>query len=202
MARLQTPSGALALDRYELLMSTHWLRVAIVAAYGLLAVWKLAKSARDRALPAPIILNGAGCRRPAWRRLHRGKNTSTRAFRRESWSEAGRQQSPPRQSQPANPVPLRRKTSPTHLPLVRPDICRRCGWDRDLPVARGLPMELALGWLGNPPSLHPLLPDAPVSIVPGARTLLASRRMVTEPFGHNQRTPSHWLRQVTERFVH
>lgn len=45
MARLETSSGGLSLERYELLMRTHWLRVAIVTAYGLLALWMLAKSA-------------------------------------------------------------------------------------------------------------------------------------------------------------
>ena len=45
MARLETPSGALSLERYELLMNTHWLRVGIVTAYGLLVLWMLAKSA-------------------------------------------------------------------------------------------------------------------------------------------------------------
>lgn len=45
MARLQTGSGGLSLERYELLMSTHWLRVSIVTAYGLLVLLMLAKSA-------------------------------------------------------------------------------------------------------------------------------------------------------------
>jgi hypothetical protein len=45
MARLQTPAGGLSLERYQLLISTHWLRVGIVTAYGLLVLWMLAKSA-------------------------------------------------------------------------------------------------------------------------------------------------------------
>ncbi len=44
MARLEAPQGALALARYRLLMDTHWLRVAIVTAYGLLLLWMVAKS--------------------------------------------------------------------------------------------------------------------------------------------------------------
>jgi hypothetical protein len=45
MARLEAPDGGLSLDRYHLLMTTHWLRVAIVTAYGLLILWMLARSA-------------------------------------------------------------------------------------------------------------------------------------------------------------
>jgi hypothetical protein len=45
MARLETPSGALSLERYELLMHTHWIRVAIVSAFALLVLWMLAQSA-------------------------------------------------------------------------------------------------------------------------------------------------------------
>ncbi len=44
MARLEDASGALLHDRYALLMETHWLRVAIVTAYGLLTLWMLARS--------------------------------------------------------------------------------------------------------------------------------------------------------------
>ncbi|HLW91251.1 MAG TPA: hypothetical protein VKS78_08130 [Roseiarcus sp.] len=43
MARLEAPSGML-MDRYQLLMTTHWLRVALVTAYALLALWMLARS--------------------------------------------------------------------------------------------------------------------------------------------------------------
>jgi hypothetical protein len=45
MARLETPEGALWIERYQLLMTTHWLRVAIVTAYGMLTLWMLARSA-------------------------------------------------------------------------------------------------------------------------------------------------------------
>jgi len=45
MARLEAPDGGLLMDRYELLMTTHWLRVAIVSAYALLVLWMLAESA-------------------------------------------------------------------------------------------------------------------------------------------------------------
>jgi hypothetical protein len=45
MARLEDPSGGLATDRFELLMLTHWLRVAIVTVYGALALWMFAQSA-------------------------------------------------------------------------------------------------------------------------------------------------------------
>lgn len=38
MARLEAPGGGLSSDRYALLLSTHWLRVAIVTAYALLAL--------------------------------------------------------------------------------------------------------------------------------------------------------------------
>lgn len=44
MARLATRKDGLLLSRYELLMTTHWLRVAIVTAYGILLFWMLAKS--------------------------------------------------------------------------------------------------------------------------------------------------------------
>ena len=45
MARLEQPDGGLALDRFHLLLATHWLRVAIVTAYGMLSLWMLARSA-------------------------------------------------------------------------------------------------------------------------------------------------------------
>jgi hypothetical protein len=48
MARLETPSDTLSLERYELLMRTHWVRVALITAYGALAVWMLAVSAFDK----------------------------------------------------------------------------------------------------------------------------------------------------------
>jgi hypothetical protein len=45
MARLEAPDGGLMADRYQLLIASHWLRVAIVTAYALLALWMLAQSA-------------------------------------------------------------------------------------------------------------------------------------------------------------
>src|SRR5512138_1072945 len=41
MARLSTPEGGLVRGLFPLLLRTHWLRVAIVTAYGALAVWML-----------------------------------------------------------------------------------------------------------------------------------------------------------------
>jgi hypothetical protein len=45
MARLEDAQGGLALERFRLLMATHWLRVAIVTAYGALTLWMTAQSA-------------------------------------------------------------------------------------------------------------------------------------------------------------
>jgi hypothetical protein len=45
MARLEDPGGGLAVERFGLLMRTHWLRVAIVTAYGALTLWMVAQSA-------------------------------------------------------------------------------------------------------------------------------------------------------------
>jgi hypothetical protein len=45
MARLETDAGGLSPERYHLLMTTHWIRVGIVSAYGLLALWMLTQSA-------------------------------------------------------------------------------------------------------------------------------------------------------------
>ena len=45
MARLELPNGELAVERFHLLMRTHWLRVAIVTAYGALTPWMVARSA-------------------------------------------------------------------------------------------------------------------------------------------------------------
>ncbi len=44
MARLSTPEGGLVRALYPRLMLSHWLRVAIVTAYGALTVWMLARS--------------------------------------------------------------------------------------------------------------------------------------------------------------
>ena len=45
MAHLEGPDGTLLADRYRLLMTTHWLRVAIVTAYGALTLWMVGMSA-------------------------------------------------------------------------------------------------------------------------------------------------------------
>ena len=45
MARLSTPESGLVQSLYPMLVATHWLRVAIVTAYGSLTVWMLAQSA-------------------------------------------------------------------------------------------------------------------------------------------------------------
>ncbi len=44
MARLSTPEGGLVRELYPRLMLSHWLRVAIVTAYGARALWMLARS--------------------------------------------------------------------------------------------------------------------------------------------------------------
>ncbi len=44
MARLATPENGLLLNNYHLLMTTHWLRVAIVTAYGVLIFFMLVKN--------------------------------------------------------------------------------------------------------------------------------------------------------------
>jgi hypothetical protein len=44
MARLQAPEGGLDQRRYHVLMSTHWLRVALITAYSLLLGWMTATS--------------------------------------------------------------------------------------------------------------------------------------------------------------
>ena len=43
MARIEAPEGGVRRDRYKLLMSTHWLRVAIVTAFGALTLWMVAQ---------------------------------------------------------------------------------------------------------------------------------------------------------------
>ncbi len=45
MARLTSPATGLSVALYRQLMLTHWLRVAIVTAYGGLILWMLARSA-------------------------------------------------------------------------------------------------------------------------------------------------------------
>src|SRR5262249_8991403 len=44
MARLEAVSGPVYGALYEQLMTTHWLRVAIITAYGALAVWLVARN--------------------------------------------------------------------------------------------------------------------------------------------------------------
>jgi hypothetical protein len=44
MARLADPQSGLILPLYHQLMLTHWIRVALVTAYGLLAFWMLLRS--------------------------------------------------------------------------------------------------------------------------------------------------------------
>ena len=45
MGRLEAPNGGLLTERYQLMMTSHWLRVGIVTAYALLVLWMLAQSA-------------------------------------------------------------------------------------------------------------------------------------------------------------
>jgi len=45
MARLEGAGGGLAVERFRLLIGTHWLRVAIVTVYGALMLWMVAQSA-------------------------------------------------------------------------------------------------------------------------------------------------------------
>ena len=45
MTRLEAPNGGLLTERYQLMMTSHWLRVGIVTAYALLVLWTLAQSA-------------------------------------------------------------------------------------------------------------------------------------------------------------
>jgi hypothetical protein len=45
MARLVAPDGAMLLRDYQLLMSTHWIRVALITAYGITYFYMLIRSA-------------------------------------------------------------------------------------------------------------------------------------------------------------
>jgi hypothetical protein len=45
MGRLATRAEGLLMQRYDLLMNTHWLRVAIVTAYGFVVLWALIQTA-------------------------------------------------------------------------------------------------------------------------------------------------------------
>jgi hypothetical protein len=51
MARLANPDTGLILPLYSQLMWTHWIRVALVTGYGLLAFWMLLKSCSARTAP-------------------------------------------------------------------------------------------------------------------------------------------------------
>lgn len=51
MARLANPQTGLILPLYRQLMLTHWIRVALVTAYGLLALWMLLRSMTARTTP-------------------------------------------------------------------------------------------------------------------------------------------------------
>jgi hypothetical protein len=53
MANLLAEDGGLPAERYRLLLSTHWLRVAIVSAYALLSLYMVEASLRMGAL-APV----------------------------------------------------------------------------------------------------------------------------------------------------
>jgi hypothetical protein len=52
MARLANPETGLILPLYRELMLTHWIRVALVTGYGLLAFWMLLRSASATRAPA------------------------------------------------------------------------------------------------------------------------------------------------------
>ena len=52
MSRMSTAEQGLSPDNYHLLMTTHWLRVAIVTAYGLVALWTLVQSADPSRAPS------------------------------------------------------------------------------------------------------------------------------------------------------
>ena len=45
MARIEAPAGGLSAERYQLLMTTHWLRVGIITSHGVLMCWMVARSA-------------------------------------------------------------------------------------------------------------------------------------------------------------
>ena len=45
MARLVTPDAGMSLRDYQLLMSTHWIRLALITAYGMASFYMLIKSA-------------------------------------------------------------------------------------------------------------------------------------------------------------
>jgi hypothetical protein len=51
MARLANPQTGLIQSLYDRLMLTHWIRVALVTAYGLLAFWMLLKSLSATPVP-------------------------------------------------------------------------------------------------------------------------------------------------------
>lgn len=45
MARLVAPDGAMLFHDYQLLMSTHWIRVTLITAYGIAYFYMLIKCA-------------------------------------------------------------------------------------------------------------------------------------------------------------
>ena len=61
MAGLERPGGGLSPERYSLLLSTHWLRVAIVTAYGLLSLLMLGQRWKaGQAHPAVLSRSDSG----------------------------------------------------------------------------------------------------------------------------------------------
>lgn len=55
MARLATEDGGLKMPLYRLMMETHWVRFAIVMAYGIVCCWLLARSGERPAAKAALI---------------------------------------------------------------------------------------------------------------------------------------------------
>src|SRR5262249_34636808 len=55
MARLSTPTTGLVLPLYRRLMLNHWLRVAIVTAYGILAFWMVNRTLQMAKLDTSIF---------------------------------------------------------------------------------------------------------------------------------------------------
>lgn len=52
MARLQKPDGSLDIRRYQLLISTHWIRVIVITGYGALVGWMAAISLKLVSAPS------------------------------------------------------------------------------------------------------------------------------------------------------
>jgi len=53
MARLIKPDGEMLLHDYQLLMSTHWIRLVLVTGYGLTSFYILLKSATGPVRSSP-----------------------------------------------------------------------------------------------------------------------------------------------------